>query len=158
MTTTRVAVASLVLALAACKGGSKGSGNEYKNPSPAFKVSIPSGLTQGKVKTEGDSQNLSFTSKDGSREVFMVWAKTGSQLDPQGAWSNYGHEPDNKKIIAEGKLPGDAGKWIENDRGRTFVHAVATTKDGYGVLCMASSPSDKPDRELLDACKTLTSY
>ena len=52
---------------------------------------------------------------------------------------------------------GDAGKWIENDRGRIFVHAVATTKDGYGVLCMASSPSDKPDRELLDACKTLTS-
>lgn len=157
MTTTRAIVAALVLA-AGCKSGSKSSGNEYKNSSPNFKVSIPAGLTQGKVKTEGDSSNLSFMSKDSSREVFMVWAKTGSQLDPQGAWSNYGHEPDNKKIIAEGKLPGDAGQWLENDRGRIFVHAVATTKDGYGVLCMASSPSDKPDRELLDACKTLTSY
>jgi hypothetical protein len=155
----RFILATLLLATTACKGG-KGSGAaaDYQHPSPKFKVSIPAGLEKGMIRTEGDDQNMSFTSKDGSREVFLLWAKTGSQSDPQGPYANYGHEDDNKKIIGEGTLPSGSGKWIENDRGRVFIHAVATTKDGYGVLCMASSPPNKLDTELLDACKTLQPY
>jgi hypothetical protein len=152
----RTALLALVVAASACKGGAKGGGGtEYKHPSPAFKVMIPSGLTKRMVHPEGDGGNLAFNNDDGSRDILLVWAKTGSQYDPEGNWSTYGHEADNKKIIAEGKLPGDGGKWLENDRGRIYVHAVAS-KGGWGVLCMTSSASDKPDRALLDACKTLT--
>src|SRR5512139_1493237 len=93
-----------LLAMSGCKkkedgGGAAGGGGgaEYKNPDAKFKVSYPSGLTVGKVKTEGDSSNLSISNSDGSREVFLVWAKTGSSLDPEGSWSRYGHEPDHRK-------------------------------------------------------------
>jgi hypothetical protein len=157
MHTARAALMGLVVAAAACKGGGKSSGTEYKHPSPKFKVTIPSGLEQGKVHPEGDGGNLAFTSKDGSRDVFLLWAKSGSQYDPENNYASYGHEADNVKILAEGKLPGDAGKWIENDRGRIYVHAVGS-KDGWGVLCMASSPTAKIDVELLDVCKALSFY
>jgi hypothetical protein len=155
MNHARTALMALVT-IAACKADPP-SGTEYKHPSPPFKVRIPKGLEKGKVHPEGDGGNLAFTSKDGSRDVFLLWAKTGSQYDPQNNYASYGKEADHKKTLAEGTLPGDVGKWIEHDRGRIYVHAVGS-KDGWGVLCMASSPTDKIDVELLDVCKALSFY
>ncbi len=148
-----------LLVAAACKGGSSGGGTtEYKHEGPRFKVSVPSDLEQRKVKQESDgSSTLAFRTDDGSRDILLVWAKSGSALDPEAQWSGYGKEADHKKTIAEGKLPGDVGKWIEHQRFQTFVHAVMS-KDGWGVLCMTSTPNDKPQADMLAACKTLTSW
>ena len=153
----------LAFAAFACKGG---AGTEYKHDEPRFKVTIPEGLQQGPIKPDADGGGtLAFKNDDGSRDILLVWARSGSPYDPEAQWSRYGKEPDHVKTIAEGKLPGDVGKWIEHDRGRTYVHAVMSARSddlagpgGWGVLCMTSTPTAKPDAALIAACKTLTSW
>ena len=155
-----VTVVGLVVSAFACKGGSGSGGvaaTEYKHESPKFKVSIPSDLKPRNIKPDGDGGTRAFTNADGSRDILLVWAKSGSAYDPENQWSGYGKEPDHVKTIAEGQLPGGVGKWIEHDRGRIYVHAVMA-KDGWGVLCMTSTPTAKPAADILAACKTLTSY
>ena len=144
--------------IVACKssgGGGGGGGGEYKHENPSFKLPVPSGLAAAKEQTDGEATNLSIRNERGDREIFLVWAPTGSGLDPVASFGRYGNEPDHTKTIEEGTIAG-GGKFIENARGpRTFIHAV-TTSGNSGILCMASYPTDKPDAELKNACKALT--
>jgi hypothetical protein len=151
-----------VLCVVACKGkgGSGGSGTTYKHPDPKFQIAYPADLTVRKPKLEGDGGTLAINSdKSGDyRDILFVWSKTGTPLDPELQWTRYGNEEDHTKTLENGPLPGGKGKFIVHDRsGRTFIHAVMTDQ-GYGVLCMASWPTDKPDNSLRDACKSLASY
>ena len=133
----------------------KGASATYTHEKPHFTVSVPSDLVAGKDKTEGDSGNLSIANKDGSRELFFVWARSGSPSDPVAQFGRYGKEADNTKIVEQGEMPPN-GKFVINDRGgRTYVHKVITNGEGFGILCMASTNDPKKDADLLAACKTL---
>lgn len=135
--------------------GKKGGSSTYTHENPHFTVSVPSDLVAGKDKVDGDSGNLSIANKDMSRELFFVWAKSGSPMDPVAQFGRYGKEPDNTKIIEQGEMPPN-GKFVINDRGgRTYVHKVITNGAGFGILCMASTSDPKKDGDLLAACKTL---
>lgn len=135
--------------------GKKGASATYTHENPHFTVSVPSDLAAGKDKAEGDSGDLSIANKDGSRELFFVWAKSGSPSDPVAQFGRYGHEPDNTKIVEQGEMPPN-GKFVINERGgRTFIHKVITNGADFGILCMASTNDPKKDADLLEACKTL---
>ncbi len=153
----RIAHGVVVMVVAAGLGtgcGKKGA-SKYTHDNPHFTVSVPADLVAGKDRFEGDSGNLSIANKDGSRELFFVWAKSGSPMDPVAQLGTYGHEPDNTKIVEQGETaPGD--KFVINERGpRTYIHKVITNGEGYGILCMASTNDTKKDADLLAACKTL---
>ncbi len=135
--------------------GNKGTSGEYMHENPHFTVSAPSDLVAGKDKVDGASGSLSIANKDGSRELFFVWARSGSPLDPVAQFGRYGHEPDSTKIVEQGELP-PTGKFVINERGgRTYIHKVITNGADFGILCMASTKDPKKDADLLAACKTL---
>lgn len=136
-------------------GCDKGSAARYTHENPHFTVSVPSDLVAGKDQVEGDTGNLSIANKDGSRELFFVWARSGSPADPVAQFGRYGNEPDNTKIVEKGEMPPN-GKFVINERGeRTYIHKVITNGEGFGILCMASTSDPEKDADLLAACKTL---
>jgi hypothetical protein len=153
----RIPHAFIVLGLGAALGAGckKDKAATYTHENPHFTVSVPSDLVAGKDKLEGDSGTLSIANPDGSRELFFVWAKHGSQLDPVAQFGRYGHEADNTKIVEQGEMPPN-GKFMINERGkRTYIHKVITNGADYGILCMASANDTKKDADLFAACKTL---
>lgn len=149
---------AFVLTAVACGKSGGGSGSAYKHGDPNFQINVPSDLTPGKEHVDRDSHSIELANeKDYGRDILLVWAKSGSDMDPAGSWDRHHHHDDARKILEEGDLPG-GGKFITIDRGAlTYAHALVTT-GGYTIECTSSDKTEKPDAALLGACKTLAGY
>ena len=135
----------------------KSGGSTYMHTAPNFEIAVPSDLVAGKEDANGESGSIQLDNKDGSRVLALVWARSGSPLDPGGAWERHHRTDGGRTIVEEGDLPG-GGKFITIDRGPlTFAYALVTS-GGYTIECTTSDRTAKPDPALLGACKTLAGY
>jgi hypothetical protein len=143
-----------VTLLAACSGGAP---VEYTHSAPDFKLQVPGDLQPGPDKASEDgTASVSIRSDDRSREVFLIWSKTGSPTDAVAGFERHRTHPDLTRIVTEGDLPGGKGRYIQIERGgRTFVHS-ALASGGWAIECTASTAEPEPPAAYLDACKTLT--